>query len=309
MFKVAANKIAAVATSTRVLKTYILARILYRLAPGMQGIFEFRLFCLSNLRLISTFHLRACFSGVELGHVDVSPGYKWAAEGTFFMMRRSKIDARVADVLSALATGLLALCVAIPGQAQTQIAWKRVAGTTLNEALAGPASGPVSAITIYRRSQRPLGANRSGTHLRNQRLHPLASEFQHRFRTAKRQPGCFHRSSIPEPGVRIPGRFRTPLRDRSFQPLRFGRQWPPWLNLTGFNNRSIIGSSGFTGFAMSPSNPQELSAANQFPEFGAPLDGGLSLRQSLNEELPLNLAVRKLSRPPERRLRCSPMAR
>jgi len=63
-----------------------------------------------------------------------------------------------------------------------------------------------------------------------------------------------------------------------------------WLNLTGFNNRSVIGD-GFASLAVSPANPQEISAANQFGVWRS-LDGGLSW-QSLNEDLP-NLMVRKL---------------
>ena len=63
-----------------------------------------------------------------------------------------------------------------------------------------------------------------------------------------------------------------------------------WLNLTGFNNRSVIGG-GFSALAISPANPQEISAANQFGVWRS-LDGGLSW-QGLNEDLP-NLMVRKL---------------
>ena len=63
-----------------------------------------------------------------------------------------------------------------------------------------------------------------------------------------------------------------------------------WLNLTGFNNRSVIGG-GFSSLAISRSNPQEVVAANQFGVWRS-LDAGLSW-QSLNDELP-NLTVRKL---------------
>ena len=62
------------------------------------------------------------------------------------------------------------------------------------------------------------------------------------------------------------------------------------MNLTGYNNRSVIGD-GFTALAVAPGNPQEISAANRFGVWRS-LDGGLSWR-SLNEDLP-NLTVRKL---------------
>jgi uncharacterized protein (TIGR03437 family) len=63
-----------------------------------------------------------------------------------------------------------------------------------------------------------------------------------------------------------------------------------WVNLTGYNNRSVIGD-GFTALAVAPGNPQEISAANRLGVWRS-LDGGLSW-QSLNEDLP-NLMVRKL---------------
>jgi uncharacterized protein (TIGR03437 family) len=64
-----------------------------------------------------------------------------------------------------------------------------------------------------------------------------------------------------------------------------------WTNLTAFKNRSVIGG-GFSALAVSPSNPQEISAANAFGIWRS-LDGGISWR-GLNEDLP-NLAVTKLS--------------
>jgi uncharacterized protein (TIGR03437 family) len=63
-----------------------------------------------------------------------------------------------------------------------------------------------------------------------------------------------------------------------------------WVNLTGFNNRSVIGD-GFTAIASPPGNPSELSVANRFGVWRS-LDGGLSWT-SLNDDLP-NLPVRKL---------------
>jgi uncharacterized protein (TIGR03437 family) len=63
-----------------------------------------------------------------------------------------------------------------------------------------------------------------------------------------------------------------------------------WLNLTGFNGRSIVGD-GFTSLAISPADPNDISAANQYGVWRS-LDGGLSWH-SLNEDLP-NLPIRRL---------------
>jgi uncharacterized protein (TIGR03437 family) len=64
-----------------------------------------------------------------------------------------------------------------------------------------------------------------------------------------------------------------------------------WLNLTGFNNRSVIGG-GFNALAVSPNNPREIVAANKSGAWRS-LDGGLSW-SSLNKELP-NLTVRRFA--------------
>jgi uncharacterized protein (TIGR03437 family) len=64
-----------------------------------------------------------------------------------------------------------------------------------------------------------------------------------------------------------------------------------WVNLTGFNNRSLIGG-GFTSLAVSPANSQEISAANQFGVWHS-LDGGMTWH-GLNRELP-GLPVRRLA--------------
>jgi uncharacterized protein (TIGR03437 family) len=64
-----------------------------------------------------------------------------------------------------------------------------------------------------------------------------------------------------------------------------------WLNLTAFNNRSVIGA-GFNALAVPASNPREIAAANSTGVWRS-LDGGLSW-SSLNDDLP-NLPVRRLT--------------
>ena len=63
-----------------------------------------------------------------------------------------------------------------------------------------------------------------------------------------------------------------------------------WLNLTGFNDQSIVGG-GFIALAVSPANAQEITVSNHFGVWRS-LDGGLSWR-GMNDDLP-NLPARKL---------------
>jgi len=97
-------------------------------------------------------------------------------------------------------------------------------------------------------------------------------------------------ATLPEPDARIQSaasRLYARGRTNIYASDDNGRTW---LNLTGFNSRSVVGD-GFSALAVSPSNPQELTAANRFGVWRS-LDGGLSWR-GLNAELP-NLVVRKL---------------
>ncbi|HWD98021.1 MAG TPA: hypothetical protein VG345_03260 [Bryobacteraceae bacterium] len=64
-----------------------------------------------------------------------------------------------------------------------------------------------------------------------------------------------------------------------------------WAGVTVSNGRSILGG-GFRSLAVSPSNPQEVVAANAFGVWRS-MDGGISWR-GLNDGLP-NLPVRKLT--------------
>jgi len=83
------------------------------------------------------------------------------------------------------------------------------------------------------------------------------------------------------------GRVYAAARDNVYGSDDNGRSW---INLTGYNGRSILGE-GFTSLAVSSANPQELAAANQFGIWRS-LDGGMSWR-GMNDELP-NLPARRL---------------
>lgn len=158
---------------------------------------------------------------------------------------------------------------------QATVSWKRVAGTTVNIGLAGAASGPVTAVWYSPGTGALLVQTASSrifetTDFTHWRLNTLAAV----------PPG---NGAVQSAAARLyaaaPGNVYAS--DDS------GRTW---VNLTGFNDKSIIGD-GFTSLAVAPGNPQEISAANRFGVWRS-LDGGLSWR-SLNEDLP-NLMIRKL---------------
>jgi uncharacterized protein (TIGR03437 family) len=175
--------------------------------------------------------------------------------------------------------------------AQTAAAWKRVAGTTIDDGLAGPASGPVTAIWYAGGSRGLLVQTESS------RVFETSDFVQWRLNTASTVPrpsavpvNAANALKLPEPGAKLQAagaRLYAAGPSNIYASDDNGRTW---LNLTGFNSRSVIGG-GFTALAVAPGNPQEISAANRFGVWRS-LDGGLSWR-GLNEDLP-NLLVRKL---------------
>jgi uncharacterized protein (TIGR03437 family) len=181
----------------------------------------------------------------------------------------------------------------LPARAQLaadqNASWKRIAGTTVNEGLAGPASGPVQSVWYAAAGKRLLAQTAAGRVFET-------SDFEHwKLNSTDLAPGnsaVFQTApaSVPETGARVQaasGRLYATGRANVYASDDNGRTW---LNLTGFNNRSIVGG-GFTGLAISPANSLELAAANQFGVWRS-IDGGLSWR-SLNDDLP-NLTVRRL---------------
>ncbi|HTA43591.1 MAG TPA: hypothetical protein VK789_14150 [Bryobacteraceae bacterium] len=176
------------------------------------------------------------------------------------------------------------------GSAQTIPSWKRIAGTTINDGLAGPATGPVDAVWYAAGSRALFARTQSGRIFET-------NDFVHwRVNTSAAVPTqtnntTYTPASTPESGVKVQvaaGRLYAESASNVYASEDNGRTW---LNLTGFNNRSIIGGD-FMALAISTANPQELTAANGFGVWRS-LDGGLSW-QGLNEDLP-NLLVRKLA--------------
>jgi hypothetical protein len=172
---------------------------------------------------------------------------------------------------------------------QPAFSWKRIAGYTVNEGLAGPATGPVKSVWYLQGGNRLLAQTAAGRIFET-------SDFEHwRLNTSDPAPESASFVPVvpltaPEADVNIQpaaSRLYATGRTNVYASDDNGRTW---LNLTGFNNRSIVGG-GFTSLAVSPSNPQDIAAANQFGVWRS-VDGGLSWR-GVNDELP-NLAARKL---------------
>jgi len=182
----------------------------------------------------------------------------------------------------------LATEVAVCAIAQTNAPWTRVAGTAINAGLAGPASGPVSAVWYA------TGMGRLLVETESSRVFETADFVHWRLNTEATAPvgnsGAINPATLPEAGAKVQmalARMYAAGPSNVYTSEDSGRTW---VNLTGYNNRSVIGD-GFTALAVAPGNPQEISATNRLGVWRS-LDGGLSW-QSLNEDLP-NLLVRKL---------------
>ncbi len=198
-------------------------------------------------------------------------------------VRFRSVNARRFGRIIALATGI-ALCAG----AQTSAPWTRVAGTTINSGLAGPASGPIAAIWYA------AGTGRLLVETESSRVFETADFVHWRLNTDATPPlengGAANPASLPEADTKVQlaaARIYAAGPSNVYSSDDSGRTW---VNLTGYNNRSVIGD-GFTALAVAPGNPQEISAANRSGVWRS-LDGGLSWR-SLNEDLP-NLSVQKL---------------
>jgi uncharacterized protein (TIGR03437 family) len=205
---------------------------------------------------------------------------------------------RTSGRISVLAAGVVAYCQAQTGVVpaadtariavtQGSAAWKRIAGTTINAGLAGPASGAV--VTIWYE-----GAGRLLAETESSRIFETTDFVHWRLNTLAVAPQAAIAGAspalLPEAGAKIQGTAALLYAAGPSNVYASEDGGRTWLNLTGFNNRSVIGD-GFTALAIAPGNPQEISAANRFGVWRS-ADGGLSWR-SLNEDLP-NLMVRKL---------------
>jgi len=168
--------------------------------------------------------------------------------------------------------------------------WKRIAGTTIDAGLAGAASGPVSAVWYAAGTGRLLVQTSSS---RSSRVFETADFVHWRLNTDATAPAtgsAANVATLPESGAKVQSagtRLYAAAPSNIYASDDSGRTW---LNLTGYNGRSVIGD-GFTGLAVAPGNPLDIAAANRFGVWRS-LDGGLSWT-SLNDDLP-NLSVRRL---------------
>ncbi len=170
-----------------------------------------------------------------------------------------------------------------------ELVWKRVGGTTMNQGLAAPSTGPVRTLWYNERGSGLTVRTASGRVLET-------TDFQHwRLNTtdlqSPAQPEMAAPVSVPETGARVQAAATRLYAAGANNIYASDDQGRSWLNLTGFNGRSIIGD-GFTAFAVSPADPKDISAANRHGVWRS-LDGGLSWH-GLNEDLP-NLPARRLT--------------
>lgn len=175
---------------------------------------------------------------------------------------------------------------AFRADAQTAPVWSPVAGYTVNLGLAGPATGPVQSVWYAAGGKRLLARTESGRVFETTDFEHWKLNSNDALPMPSPKPGA---ARHPESGLQFASsgtRLYSVTEDNVYA-TDDGRSW---VNLTGFNGLSIIGD-GFSGLAVSPSDPLDITAANHFGVWRS-LDGGLSWH-GLNEELP-NLSARSL---------------
>ncbi len=172
--------------------------------------------------------------------------------------------------------------------ASSDLVWSRIGGTVVASGLASPSTGPVATVWFAANGRRILAQTAAGrvfetSDLSHWRLNTSDAPVE-----ARTAAGAL---PLPEPGAKVLAAARSRLYAATDSNLYSSEDnGRTWLNLTGFNGRSIIGG-GFTALTVSPTNPSELVAANGFGIWRS-LDSGLSWR-GIHEDLP-NLGVRKL---------------
>src|SRR5579862_7692980 len=191
-----------------------------------------------------------------------------------------------------LTAGLLFAGSLFPLLAQAPPSWKNLGGTSINAELAGPATGAVV------RAWYSAGGDRLSVQTGSGRIFET-QDFEHwRLNASTDAPAALSLNPLLSTALQTSNaksrilaagtRLYAAGDENIFASDDAGRSW---LNLTGFNNRSVIGG-GFSGLAVSPNNPREIVAANKNGAWRS-LDGGLSW-SSLNKELP-NLTVRRFA--------------
>jgi len=168
--------------------------------------------------------------------------------------------------------------------------WRKIGGFAVDLQLASPVTGPVDAVWFSPEGDRLFARTRTGRILET-------SDFE-------AWTGATSPAAIPDPGLTPPpivlpearaSLQAAPSDPRSVYALgthlyQSGDSGRTWTNLTGYGDRSVIGSNQH-GLAISPRDPRQIVVANDFGVWRS-LDGGLSWT-GLNQKLP-NLPVRSI---------------
>jgi len=195
---------------------------------------------------------------------------------------------QVRKTAAVLAWALVAPAIAASlAYAQTVPIWTQIAGYSVNEGLAGPASGPVRSVWYGLGGARLLAETEAGHVFETTDFQHWRLNSEDALPASQPVPGA---QAGPESGVQVAtsGTRRYSLTRENVYGSDDGRDW---VNLTGFNGRSIVGD-GFSALAVSPANPLDIAVSNRFGVWRS-LDGGLSW-QGLNDDLP-NLSARSLA--------------
>jgi uncharacterized protein (TIGR03437 family) len=180
------------------------------------------------------------------------------------------------------AGAVAALCAQIPQN------WRHIGNSAVEIGLASPVTGPVAAVWFSPDGAQLFARTQAGTvfvsgDLENWTLAPA--------NTPLREPLPAPASTrLPEPRalLRAGREGRTYALGANVYASEDGGR--TWINLTGYNNKSVIGAGGHD-LAVSPRDAQLLVVANDFGVWRSN-DGGLSW-SCLNENLP-NLSVHEI---------------
>lgn len=190
---------------------------------------------------------------------------------------------------------LLALSASVTLAAQTTTDpvnpdWRKFGSSSIEMALASPATGPVESVWFGPDGGRLYAGTRSGKVFET-------ADFETWNLTVNPPPHPDTASAVrvdrlPDAQTRLrqfpAGSNRIyALATHLYQSDDGGRTW---INLTGYNNESVIGP-GQRDLAVSPGEPERLVVANDYGVWRS-MDGGLSW-SGLNQGLP-NLAVRRI---------------
>jgi uncharacterized protein (TIGR03437 family) len=179
---------------------------------------------------------------------------------------------------------LLALAGLAPAQSTN---WRKVGNSAMDLLLASPATGPVENVWFSDSGGTLYARTRSGKVFETSDYEVWLPS-QNVVEPPVRQAPPVMR--IPENGARVVGSNLGRVYGLGRQLYRSDDGGRSWANLTAFKTESVIGF-GQHSVAVSPSNPDQIVAANDFGVWRS-MDGGLSWA-GLNELMP-NLRIRRI---------------